>query len=206
MSLRLLASVLAFMLSSLWLSAGALAQEASDHSDVPKLAEEGFGDWLYRCAQPSPVEATAQQPVCEISQSVMIKPPGRDTGGPATELIEILNLTFLRANDLANKVEWALAVLTPLDVHLISDFGLRIGTNKTILARYRNCNHQGCWVIVPIDKEGLESLKRSAEGVGAFRLITGQDVNVSFSLIGFTKAYNALVAGSPPNDDNGVAQ
>src|SRR5690606_1430599 len=97
------------------------------------------------------------------------------------------NLTFLRANDQANKVDWALVVLTPLDVHLVSDFGLRIGASKTILARYRNCNHQGCWVVAPIDQAGLDSLKKSAEAVGAFQLMNGQNVNISFSLVGFTK-------------------
>lgn len=207
--LRCVRSLLGLVISVLWLSVGAIAQESPKPNAIdgtPNLAELSFGDWLYRCSEPSSMGGEGQQRICELSQSVMIKAPGGGEGSQTDELVEILNLTVLRANDKADKVKWALVVLTPLDVHLSSDFGLRIGDSKMVLARYRNCNHQGCWVVVPIDDDALDGLKKSAEAVGAFQLISGQDVNVSFSLMGFTKALNALEAGIAPPDQRSAAQ
>jgi invasion protein IalB len=160
---------------------------------------EHFDDWTLRCVAPA---ATNEKPTtaaaCEIAQPLMVNQDGKP--------IEILNLAVSRANDKAGKADWALVVLTPLDVHLASDFGFAAGPAKPSLLKYRNCNHLGCFVIVPLDGDRLAQMKKAADGTAYFRLLNSQTVKASFSLKGFTKAFDALASGAVPgtqavNDD-----
>jgi len=150
-----------------------------------------FDDWQLRCVVAGGASAEAAQPAsCEISQPLMVNQDGGS--------VEVLNLAVSRASDKAGKVDWALVVLTPLDVHLASDFGYGVGSGKPELVRYRNCNHAGCFVVVPLDNSRVSQLKKASDGAAFFRLLNGQAVKVSFSLKGFTKAFNALSAGQVP--------
>lgn len=187
-------------------SCAVVAQENTTSAQTPQLIEQAFDDWVYRCVLPPDGAETDATPACELSQSVLIKPPSAEGFVQSDELVEVLNLTLSRANDKAGNVDWALIVLTPLDVHLAADFALVIGKNEAILARYRNCNHQGCWVVVPINNAALNGLKRASEAVAGFQMVNGQKINISFSLIGFTKAFSAFKDGVLPSAENDVAR
>lgn len=153
---------------------------------------ERFDDWTLRCVVPPATnEKPATPPACEIAQPLMVNEDGKP--------VEILNLAVSRANDKAGKADWALVVLTPLDVHLASDFGFAAGAVKPSLLKYRNCNHLGCFVIVPLDRDRLAQMKKATDGTAYFRLLNSQTVKVSFSLKGFTKAFDALASGTIPN-------
>ncbi len=73
---------------------------------------------------------------------------------------------------------------------------------KPFLTRFRNCNAQGCQVVIPADNSLLRSLKRANNGAGLFRLLNSKVVRVEFSLKGFTKAFHALASGNPPIEKN----
>jgi len=164
----------------------AVAEQASTD-----IRGERFDDWVLRCVVADGAHAEEAKPAsCEISQPLMVHQDGAQ--------VEVLNLAVSRASDKAGKVDWALVVLTPLDVHLASDFGYGIGSAKPELVRYRNCNHAGCFVVVPLDNGRISQLKKASDGAAFFRLLNGQAVKVSFSLKGFTKAFNALSAGQIP--------
>jgi len=155
------------------------------------VRDERFDDWVLRCVVSGGASAEAARPAsCEISQPLMVNQDGNP--------VEVLNLAVSRASDKAGKVDWALVVLTPLDVHLASDFGYGVGSGKPELVRYRNCNHAGCFVVVPLDNGRISQLKKASDGAAFFRLLNGQAVKVSFSLKGFTKAFNALSEGRVP--------
>lgn len=187
-----------FLVLTLFLPVPSFAQTEATNQSPSNISEQIFDDWVYRCAKSTPNGDGNVGPICEISQSVLVRAdPSSD------QFVEVLNVALSRARDKANKVGWALAVLTPLDVHLASDFGLKIGKSKAALARYRNCTHQGCWVVLPVDSTTLASLKKSQKATAGFQLITGQDVNVSFSLMGFTKAFSALQSQSVPVPEAG---
>lgn len=159
---------------------------------APQDRSDRFDDWTLRCVAPPATNGKpAASPACEIAQPLMVDQDGK--------AVEILNLAVSRVNDKAGNAEWALVVLTPLDVHLAGDFGFAAGTAKPSLLRYRNCNHAGCFVIVPLDRDRLAQLKKAAGGTAYFRLLNGQTVKVSFSLKGFTKAFDALATGTVPN-------
>lgn len=186
-------SVTAFL--SLTISAGH-AQEPAPLSDTAKepsteVRTERFDDWTLRCVVAAETgDKTPEKPACEIAQPLMV-----DQGGKP---VEVLNLAISHANDKAGKANWALVALTPLDVHLASDFGFGAGSAKPSLARYRNCNHAGCFVIIPLDDNRISQMKQASDGATFFRLLNGQAVKVSFSLKGFTKAFDALSAGTVP--------
>jgi invasion protein IalB len=153
-----------------------------------------FDDWQLRCSsrpQRSKGDASSAA-ACEIGQPLMIDLDGKP--------VELLNLAISKAHDKAGKVEWAMVVLTPLDVELSADFGVSIGSAEPALLRYRNCNRLGCFVLVPLDNRRVQEMKQAATGAVYFRLLNKQAVKVNFSLKGFTKAMIALSSGVAPSD------
>jgi|GEM_PF-702844 len=156
---------------------------------------EHFDDWVLRCvdAEGTSDDKTAKLASCEIYQPLIVNNNGT--------MVEVLNLAVSRANDKAGKANWALIVLTWLDVHLASDFGFGIGNRQPKRIRYRNCNQSGCFVVIPLDNDHIDQLKKAAEGNAFFRLLNGQTVKMSFSLKGFTKAFNALSEGRIPSSE-----
>lgn len=151
------------------------------------MRAQRFDDWALRCLMPTKVDG---KPACEIAQPLSIQHDGT--------AVEVLNLAVSRASDKSGKADWALVILTPLDVHLASDFGFAAGAAKPLLLRYRNCNQLGCFVIVPLDQSRLSQMKKAADGTAYFRVLSGQVVKASFSLKGFTKAFDALASGTIP--------
>ena len=156
---------------------------------APRLLTKKFDDWTWRCVAPADGKSPAS---CETALTVRVNQDGKT--------IEILNLAVSKADDKAGKVSHALVALTPFDVHLPSQFGLTISDSraaekdrpKPIVAPYRNCNQQGCFVVTPLDATTIARLRAAQEGAGFFRLIDGKTVKVVFSLKGFDKAIDAL--------------
>ena len=86
----------------------------------------------------------------------------------------------------------ALLVQLPLDVYLPADFGLRIDGRNERRIRYRNCNEAGCWVVLSVDQSLISELRRGITAEAALALVEGETVRISFSLRGFTAAFNAF--------------
>lgn len=187
-------------------SANGQANPTAGPDQAPRLLAKRFDDWTWRCVAPADGKTP---PTCEAAQTVRVNQNGK--------AIDILNLAVSRASDKSGKVEWALVTLTPLDVHLPSDFGLTVGggdgkvnqaksktdrsakdSEKPTLTRYRNCNQMGCFVVTPLDAAMITRLKQAHEGAGFFRLVNGKTVKVVFSLKGFDKAIEALAGKDLP--------
>jgi len=193
-------TALATALILCFLASSAHAQDSDISSpSSPAVAEQvstdiratRFDDWVLRCVVADGARERQTKPAsCEISQPLMV----HHDGAP----VEVLNLAVSRGLDKAGKADWALVVLTPLDVHLASDFGFGVGSRPPELVRYRNCNHLGCFVVVALDNDRIDQMKKASDGAAFFRLLNGQAVKVSFSLKGFTKAFNALSEGKVP--------
>lgn len=169
---------------------------ASGERQDAEIRSRRHGDWTYRCLVSSRRSEDAPEPECEISQSVQVEQGGA--------LFELFNVALTHVSDESGKVEWALAVLVPfgLDIHLPSDFGLAVGSENPLSARFRNCDAEGCWVVVPVDDSLLANLKLANNGAGLFRLLSGKAVKVEFSLAGFAEAFNALASGNLPEEQN----
>ena len=66
------------------------------------------------------------------------------------------------------------------------------GKAKPRLYRYRNCNHLGCFGVVPVDRAMADSLSKAADGSIYFRLGNSKTVKVSVPLKGFPAAFKGL--------------
>ena len=86
----------------------------------------------------------------------------------------------------------ALLVQVPLDIYLPADFGLQVDGRHERRLRYRNCNETGCWVAAPADAQMLSQLRRGITAEATMRLVEGETVRISFSLLGFTAAMAAF--------------
>lgn len=162
------------------LSGSVFAQEV----DGPQTSSQQFGDWVQFCVSSTQNGAEGPTSACEIRQTLTIKNDGK--------VEPILKLALSKASDKAGKVNWALVVVTPLNVALPADLGLSISGSKPETVRYRNCTHDGCFAIYPVDNALLERMKKGVEGDVFFRVLSGQAMKVPFSLNGFTKAFEAL--------------
>ena len=181
------------------LSAGALifASTVCAHSQAQRAAEQAadvtqqrFGDWSYRCVQPG--EKASAATTCELAQSVQIQRDG--------QMVEVVSLAVSRVQDKARKVDWALVAVTPLDVHLPSQFGIGVGEKTVTTAEYRNCNRFGCWAVVPLSAALLKQFQTGNEAALLFRMLDGKTVRIVFSLKGFTKGLGALQSGKLPEN------
>jgi invasion protein IalB len=165
---------------------------ASGGASVPDISGQRFEDRVYRCAGAGSEFPGAAS--CEIFQSVQVEQGG--------QRIEVVNLAIsaARAGEAGapSAAQWQLIALAPLDSHLPSGLGLIVGKRKRLTESFRNCNHAGCWVVMPADGAMIDAMKRAAKGEVRFRLLGGQSVSVVFSLSGFTAAFDALSSGILP--------
>jgi invasion protein IalB len=178
-----------FAVLILHVSGGYFASRAQGSGVASQPVSGQFGDWLLKCVKPG------QDHACELVQPLMVEHEGQP--------VELLTLAVSKAADKSGKADWALVVLTPLDVDLPSDFGLQAGQGKPALFRYRNCNHLGCFAVVPLDKGMISQMQKAADGTAYFRLLNGRAVKVTFSLSGFTKGFEALASGKVPDGKAG---
>lgn len=177
----------AFIANTAWVSP-VFAQDANGKGSTgaaaePSVSETRFDDWALRCVTQPGSDGKA---VCELAQSVKATLSGKD--------VPVLEIAVSPAADKAGKARHALVVLTPLDVLLSSDFGLQIGKGKQEVYRYRNCNHLGCFAVVPLTRERLKALVSGRDAAVFFRLLDGQTVKIMVSLKGFGRALEALSA------------
>ena len=105
-------------------------------------------------------------------------------------------------NNSTSKNKWVLVIVTSLvlDIHLPSEFGFIIGDHKPISAKFRSCSPNGCVVVIPVDSQLINAMKKANEGNGIFTLVSGKLVKLNISLKGFTKAFNALTSHELPDD------
>lgn len=178
---RLLASALISLLP-----VTAIASETAVSGD--NLTSHAFDDWTLHCVEKNDSSGKAVRH-CEIAQAVAVEDQGR--------AVEILQLAVSRSVE-SGKAAFTLVALAPLDVHLPSQFGLFAGDAKLGLTSYRNCNPNGCFVLIPLSNQSIKRLKRARQGAALFRDLGGRPIKLSFSLTGFTKAFDSLANGVTP--------
>jgi invasion protein IalB len=165
---------------------------AGTNGDDAAFSSAVFGDWTLKCVTAARTEQSTKNPdhVCEIFQSVAVD----DQGQP----VEIMSLAVASFSRLKGKARYTLVAVVPLDVHLPSDFRLSAGGTELALARYRNCDNRGCFVLVPLSDKAIKRLKKAMDGGAHFTDIAGRPIKVVFSLRGFTKAFDSLASGAVP--------
>lgn len=158
---------------------------------APKVSSARFDDWFYRC---SDQQAAGNKTVrsCEIVQVAQINQGGSN--------VNVLTLAVAKAAAPSDKGsrhnDLLLTVLVPLNVVLPTGFGLSTDGRDLITIPYRNCNQAGCWAQQKLDQKQLASLQKAVSGAAKLQLMNGQNINLKFSLKGFSKALDALLKPS----------
>lgn len=171
-----------------------MAQPSTPVGDVGVSTQADV--WTLRCvnvAMPAVPDAQpAARVACEAGQTVIARQGDQD--------VEVLKLAISSIGEAGGKPQWGLVALLPLDVLLSSDFGLGADKVKPGVHRYRNCNHLGCFAVVPLTGKLAAGLGRSEKGTAYFRLVNGKAVKVVFPLAGFADAFGKLSSGKdlPP--------
>jgi invasion protein IalB len=88
----------------------------------------------------------------------------------------------------------ALAVTTPLPLHLPDGLALALGELPERQDAWRTCGTGGCEATLTLEGELLDGLRREREGTATFTLVGGERVRLGFSLLGFSAALQALDA------------
>jgi invasion protein IalB len=174
-----------------------IAQVDAVEKNNPKVFAEQYDDWTYQCVSSANDDNSKQEPAiskCEITQLVR----KFNKNG----VIQSINLSLAPAIDKTGEFKWALLISSPLnlDIHLPSELSLGIKNKKLFQTRFRSCNTQGCQAIIPTSSSLLEKLKRANDVRVQFKILDGQATELSFSLIGFTKAFNAISSGVLPQE------
>lgn len=142
-------------------------------ADVVAYAEF-FEDWVVTCS-------AENKESCRLWQKVQVDLEGRRQ--------DVMVVSITPQEETTSPM---LVVQTPLDVFLPAGFGLDVDGQLVTTAPFRNCNAAGCWVTFPVSSELAQRLQRGAEGHAVFYIVEGQPIRISFSLRGFTAAWEAL--------------
>jgi invasion protein IalB len=86
----------------------------------------------------------------------------------------------------------ALAVTTPLPLHLPDGVTLAFGERPERSDPWRTCGAEGCEATMTLDRPLLEALRRERDGAATFTLEDGSRVRLGFSLMGFSAALRSL--------------
>ncbi|WP_245256480.1 invasion associated locus B family protein [Bartonella tamiae] len=170
-----------------FLTSFGLAQPLANEPSSPVHAKQ-FDDWFYRCNDVSQVNDKPIQQ-CEVVQLQQVKQ------GDETVTVLSIAIALTAPQKAGQKPSLLMTSITPLNVYLPSGLRFSINGKDIFKMTYRNCNQAGCWAQQKLDNKALTALKKSNEATGHFRLINGQNVNIKFSLKGFSSALNAFEKG-----------
>jgi len=159
---------------------GAVA--SSDQIAPPRL--EPFGDWMHRCADIIIEGKTVTQ--CELLQAQ------QQEQGEAMLNVLILAIAQISTQEAGAKEGFMLTSVVPLDVFLPDGLRFFIDGRTLFQVPFRNCNPNGCWSQIVLEKEALETMKKGKEGLMRLTIMTGQELEVKFSLKGLTAGLEAL--------------
>jgi invasion protein IalB len=135
---------------------------------------KGFGDWSVNCypvSSPSP---------CEMIEVLVNKKTRRRVLG--------VMVVYIPSRD-----QHIIQVSVPLGVMLQNGAVLTSDTFTSKVLRYRICDFQGCYVVMPIDNNAIKALGRATKAGMQIVSVDGKKYKLNFSLKGFAAAHDALV-------------
>ena len=148
---------------------------------------EYFGDWQYVCFF---AEQNEHPSNCSLTHIAHVE--------HANALQSALEITIVKNDDQGASSDLSLIVRTPLDVALSNGFGMRIDRRSREVFPYRNCSTQGCFVKIPLTRDRDNRLKRGYWAKFVVEMMSEETFEISVSLIGMTKALNALSSNEIP--------
>ena len=160
--------------------AGGQALAQNPEQAAAKPDQKQYDDWQVRCS-------TAQSPSpCDMFQE-LANPQQRN------QRVMAILIAYVPSMD-----RYELRVAVPLGVSIPKGLTLQTDTYTSPVLRYRNCDRDGCYVDVGVDKSLIEGLANSSPAGKAKVNITGDNaaksVGIPFYLKGFAAAHDDMVS------------
>ena len=150
-------------------------EAAQDEAPGPAQGVRRFEDWELRCEQKDQWE----EKTCYIVQSLKSEESGR-------RVLQIL-VTHFGEDRLLGAL-----ISVPIGIRLPPGLVLQIDEEPARRFPLERCTPQTCQAQLRLDGKLLASFKAGMEGKVTFYEASGQAVNVTFSLKGFTAAFKEL--------------
>jgi invasion protein IalB len=155
------------------------AAEPSPQDTGRAQSNEAFGDWTLECFEPA-----FETGPCQITHRVI--------SGGSNQVVMVFALSASAEAGPAN-IQMAL----PLGIALSPGIGIMVGNGYQSRIPLDRCTPQGCIVEGTGSDEFVAALKREASGVLAVENDQGQEIQLPFSLNGFTAAYTEMLNRVP---------
>ena len=136
-----------------------------------KTTSQKFKDWEAICVE------RAEQQQCRATQTLV---------NQQGQTVAVLN--WYRPDIETSVFELAL----PLMINLKAGAAITVDENQEVERDLSFCNNIACFVVEQQDTELLEQFKKGSAGRVTFTPVTAQQINLAFSLQGFSAAFNSL--------------
>jgi invasion protein IalB len=153
------------------------AQPAAQPAEAPPrtLSTEAFEQWTLECYDPAFEEGP-----CQITHRVL--------SGGANQVVMVFALFASSATGSAN-----VQIALPLGISVPSGIQLTLGNGYQSRIEIQRCTPQGCIVEGTGSDALLTAMKQEASGTIGVANEDGQQIQLPFSLSGFTAAYTAMI-------------
>lgn len=159
----------------------AMAQSDTKQLNLPaKTADKAAkktpaNAWIVSCTSISGKFA------CNTTQRLAIKKTGQ-------------TLISLRIRTVAKDKPPLMAVHLPHGIYLPEGVKFQVDKKLTVKAKIRTCDRSGCYTTIPINDKLMTAIKKGKSLYTIFQNLKKKNVAIEASLIGFTKAFEQMVA------------
>lgn len=177
--------------SYLVLAIGTLFVLPSYAAEQPSSTSATYADWAVRCNIQAPsADAESETPAeatktCEMVQTIRIATPNQAQASQVLAQIAI--------GKLPESSNYIIIFQLPNGVYLRQPVTVKINDAETVLeASYLRCNNSGCLADAELTMAQINTLKSAEKAEFSFVDGAQRDINIPFSLNGFSGAFEAI--------------
>ena len=152
-----------------------LAAQSMADQDAAEIETQQFEDWTLRCRPAS----ETQPRICRIEQKVVAE----DSGKPVLQVV---------AGRYGPEMVLGAVINVPVGVRLPPGLGIQVDERALRMFPFEICDSRSCEVRAVLDADLLQDFKAGMTGNVKVQNAGGQEMNVRFSLKGFSAALQAL--------------
>lgn len=159
-------------------------------AEQPSSTTAKYADWAVRCnLTSSEADSTTSDTltkVCEMIQIIRITTPNKANASQILAQIAI--------GKLPEASKFKIIFQLPNGVYLRQPITLKLNDLELLLeASYIRCNNDGCFADAELTMAQISSLKSAEKAEFSFADGAQRDINIPFSLNGFSGAFEAII-------------
>lgn len=172
-------TLLRAILTTLMMTIGIPAAVAQDTSSKPDVLSETYRDWIVICRN-APAQGDQPGPrLCEMTQELRQQ-----------ENAQRVLAIALRPEEEAGAGSFTM--VTPFGLKVSEQVVMEIDGVTVVQAPFQTCLPEGCIVQARIEPDGIEIMRKDSSAIMKLPIISGADLEVTISLLGFSAAWNRL--------------